>query len=257
MALRSNVARLKELILRAKIIDEFQMKAAMGHLEQWGGRLPGTIVEMGFCDDERMTQFLSQTLKVPRMHLGMVNRDATLLAKVPVEFATEHGVFPVTVQGRTATVAMSDPSELDTVDLLASMIGARVQVMISSEIEVQSAIAKHYRGESVPATRVKNTRARDAHIEATNGQVFELDTRPPPPPDEQAVQSRGEWLQKSSSANSMLDEIFEDDETSPGTIDGFTPDEVKRIEAARANQRKTTAILLAVRALLGEKGYFR
>jgi hypothetical protein len=53
----------------------------------------------------------------------------------------------------------------------------------------------------------------------------------------------------------MLDEFLDEDEA-PRT-DGFTPEELKRIEAAVVNQKKTTAILVALRTLLTEKGYLR
>jgi hypothetical protein len=46
MALRPNVAKLKDVLLKSGLVDEFQMRSAMGRLEQWGGRLTGVIVEI-------------------------------------------------------------------------------------------------------------------------------------------------------------------------------------------------------------------
>ncbi|MBL8916173.1 MAG: general secretion pathway protein GspE [Archangium sp.] len=252
MALRPNVAKLRDLLLKAKVVDEFQMRAGMGRLEQWGGRLSGVLVEMGFCDDETMVNALSQALRVPVAHLGMVPKDPAMLAKVDVAFCEEHGVFPVSLQNRVATVAMSDPTELDTVDLLSNKLNARVQVVVSPESEIKIAIAKHYRGVAPPATRKKDNRARDAHIEATKGEVFELDASPPPKPGEAPTSSRA-WMNKSPSANTMLDEFFEEE---PKT-EGFSAEELKRVQAAVENQKKTTAILTALQSLLAEKGYTR
>lgn len=256
MALRPNVAKLKDVLLKSGLVDEFQMRSAMGRLEQWGGRLTGVIVEMGFCDDETMVQTLSKALKVPVAHLGMVPRDGALLAKVDPEFCEEHGIFPVSLQNRTAVIAMSDPTELDTLDTLSSRLGARVQMVIASEREIIAAIAKHYRGQTVPATSRNTNRARDAHIAATSGQVFELDMSPPPKPGEEpgAGSPSLAWMNKAPSANTMLDEFLDegDDKT-----DGFSAEEVKRVEAAVETQRKTTAILTALKALLAEKGFSR
>ncbi|MFZ5445170.1 MAG: hypothetical protein ACOZQL_34590 [Myxococcota bacterium] len=257
MALRTNVAKLRDLLLKAKVVDEFQMRAAMGRLEQWGGRLTGVIVEMGFCDDETMIQALSQALKLPVMHIGMVPRDAALLARVDAAFCDEHGIFPVSLQNRVATIAMSDPTELDTVDLLAAKLNARVQIVISPESEIRAAIGKHYRGEAVPAARRQNTRARDAHIEATRGEVFELDTTAPPKPGEAPAApsaAQAAWMNKPPSANTMLDEFLDDGDDA---TDGFTAEERQRLEAAFENQKKTTAILTALQALLAEKGFTR
>ncbi|HEY0881582.1 MAG TPA: hypothetical protein VGD87_08635, partial [Archangium sp.] len=168
MALRSNVARLKDMLLKARIVDEFQMRAAMGRLEQWGGRLTGIIVDLGFVDDETLVTRLSQLTRLPTMHLGMVQKDQQLLSKLGAEFCEEHGVFPVSLQNRVATIAFSDPTEIDTVDAIAAKLNARVQVVIASEGEVKAAIAKHFRGQSVPATR---PRTRTFESPAGAGQV--------------------------------------------------------------------------------------
>lgn len=257
MALRTNVAKLKDLLLKAGVIDEFQMRAAMGRLEQWGGRLTGIIVEMGFTDDETLIQALSKAMRLPVMHVGMVQRDGALLARVDAEFCTEHGIFPVSLQNRVATIAMSDPTELDTVDLIQARLNARVQIVIAPESEIRAAIGKHYRGEAVPATRRPSNKAREAHIEATRGEVFELDTTAPPKPgDAPRAPNEGQaaWMNKAPSANTMLDEFFDEGDEKP--VD-FSAEERKRLAAAFENQKKTTAILTALQALLAEKGFSR
>lgn len=255
MALRPNVAKLKTLLMKAGVLDEFQARAAMGRLEQWGGRLTGVVVDMGFCDDEKMMSVLSKALGLPTIHLGMVPKDGALLAKIDVDFCQEHGIFPVSLQNRVATIAMSDPTELDTVDALAAKLGVRVQIAIASENEIRAAIGKHYRGQAVPATRRQDNRARDQHIEATSGEIFELDmSRAPRPGGEQVAPSQA-WMNKPPSANTMLDEFL--DEGPAAGSDGFTPEELKRIDAALENQAKAAAILRALQALLTEKGFLR
>ncbi|MGV3625399.1 MAG: hypothetical protein ACO1OB_31605 [Archangium sp.] len=255
MALRPNVAKLRDLLLKAKVVDEFQMRAAMGRLEQWGGRLTGVIVDMGFTDDETMLQVLSQALRLPIAHLGMVPKDSTLLAKVDPAFCDEHAIFPVSLKDRIATIAVSDPTELDTIDLLQSKLGARVQMVIAPESEIRAAIAKHYRNQNVPAVRKNNNRAREAHIEATRGELFELDDRAPPKPGETSAGPSDAWMKKAPSANTMLDDFLDDDEGP--THDGLNAEEMKRLEAARENQLKANAILRALQSLLTEKGYLQ
>jgi hypothetical protein len=256
MALRSNVGKLRDLLVKARLIDEFQARAAMGRLEQWGGRLTGIIVDMGFVDDETLMNTLAKALGLPTIHLGMIQRDGALLSKLDAEFCTEHGLFPVSMTNRVATIAVSDPTELDTIDALSSKLGVRVQIAVASEIEIRAAIQKHYHGKITAATRDKN-KARDAHISATAGEVFDLDTSSPPKPNEPVkVSAEQAWMQKPPSANTMLDEFLDDGEDEP-KAQGFTPEEVARIEAARDNQGKAAAILRALQTLLTEKGYLR
>ncbi len=256
MALRPNVARLRDLLLKSKLVDEFQMRAAMGRLEQWGGRLTGIIVDLGFVDDEAMVQALSQAMRIPVMHLGMVVKDQALLSKVDPVWCQEHGVFPVSLQNRVVTLAMSDPTEVDAVDYVQQRVGARVQVVVAPEGEIRAAIAKHYYGQSVPATRRPPTSAKDAHIESTRGEVFELDTSSPPKPGEgptAAPNASDGWLGRAPSANTLLDDFLDD--APAEKADGLSAEELKRLESAVANQAKTGAILQALNTLLREKGY--
>ena len=255
MALRTNVGKLRDLLVKARVIDEFQARSAMGRLEQWGGRLTGVILDMGFCDDETMTTALSKACGLPVVHLGMVHKDSALLAKLDAEFCTEHGIFPVSLQGRVATIAVSDPTELDTIDALSSKLGARVQIQIASENEIRAAIAKHYHGKTGPAARTDKNRARDAHIHATQGEVFELDTSTPDKPNAARAPSQA-WMNRPPSANTLLDEFLDEGDDAPKT-DGFTPEELTRLDATRVNQSKAAAILKALQALLTEKGYLR
>lgn len=253
MALRPNVARLRDMLLKAKVVDEFQMRAAMGRLEQWGGRLTGIIVDMGFVDDETMVKALSEVMHIPIAHLGMVVKDAQLLARLDAAYCQEHGIFPVGVQNRVVTLAMSDPTEVDAIDYVQSKVGARVQVVVAPESEIRAAIAKHYRGQDVPATgrNAAMNRAREAHIEATKGQVFELDMTAPPKPGDAPAAPPPTFSRKAPSANTMLDDFLDEGPRR----DELSAEELKRLQTARENQAKAGAILRALQSLLTEKGY--
>ena len=99
-----------------------------------------------------------------------------------------------------------------------------------------------------------SNRARDAHISATSGEVFELDTTSPMNSGVSQSSQAQAWMNKPPSANTMLDE-FLDEGDGGAKSDGFTPEEVARIETARLNQAKAASILRALQSLLTEKGY--
>ncbi len=269
MALRPNVAKLAQLLLKAKVVDELQMRSALAHLEQWGGRLPAVLVDMGFCDEAELTTVLGQALRLPTMHLGMVHHDPPALSKFDAEFCEANALFPVSLQGRTATVAMADPTEVDTIDLCAAKLNARVQVVIAGESEIRNAISRHYRHQAVAAEPNRARRAFTAELPSASPSALrpapapsvvgedelELDTSAPPEPGAAPRTASREWLARPPSANTMLDEFF--DEDGAEKPDGFSAEELQRLEAARVNQQKTSAILRAVQALLDEKGYLR
>jgi hypothetical protein len=271
MALKPNVAKLRELLLKAGVVDELQMRSAIGHLEQWGGRLPTVLVEMGFCDADELTERLAQLLRVPRAKLGTVPHDARALGRFDADFCEEHGVFPVTLDGRNATLAMADPTELDVIDLCAAKLNARVQVFIAAESEIRAAINRHYRKRSnAPAEPNRARKAFTAEVptaspSAPRGEApapgiagegdFELELDTAAPPGRASAPAAAQaFLKRAPSANTMLDEFFGDGDA---RTEGFTAEELQRLEAARVNQAKTSAILRALQSLLTEKGYLR
>src|SRR5579863_9253599 len=95
MAGRNRVA---EILMQAGLIDELQLRSALGHLNQWGGRLGHALVEKQFTSEEAVVDALASALHAERMMLGSLARDAAALGKLDPEFCRERGVFPVHVR---------------------------------------------------------------------------------------------------------------------------------------------------------------
>lgn len=43
--------RLGEALLKAGLLDNFQLQSALGRQRQWGGRLGTALIELGFIDE--------------------------------------------------------------------------------------------------------------------------------------------------------------------------------------------------------------
>jgi hypothetical protein len=232
-------------VLKARLVDELQMRSAMARLDQWGGRLAAVLVDMGFVDEERLVETIGKALKMNVSHLGTVVKDPAALAKVDVTTCEENAVFPVSFKDRALSLAMADPTDLGTIDSISAKSGARIVPVLSSESEIAAAIARHYRGQHVEPKSYSMRKRVTHEVPATEGgnlpeNVFQLDLRQPP--------RAGSVGARAPSANTMLDEFLDDDGGE------FTEAEVARIEACRLNQDKAATILRAVQELLKEKG---
>src|SRR4051812_37963226 len=102
--------RIGELLVKARIIDELQLRSALARHDQWGGRLSRVITDMGIANEETVIKAIAQATGMPRLHLGNITRDPGALAKVDVTLAEQKGVFPVALKdsGKTLVLAMSD-----------------------------------------------------------------------------------------------------------------------------------------------------
>jgi hypothetical protein len=255
--------RIGELLVKARVIDELQLRSALARHDQWGGRLSRVVTDMGLATEETVLTAIAQGTGTQRFHLGNLTRDAGALAKVDVTTCENKGIFPVGLKdnGKTLVLAMADPTDLNTVDQVAARARARVLVVVASDREIEHAILRHYRGqEPVMSTRYTGDAQERAEEEALGSgeddfKVVDMsgktvvkriaDIAPPAP--EEPTNPAGSPV----SAGDLLDEILAGGSPAQG---GLTPEEMQRLEAVRVNQEKSSKILRALLELLLEKG---
>lgn len=238
-------ARFADVLLKARLIDELQLKSAMAHVDRWGGSLPKAIAELGFADEDQVIDALAKSLRVPAIHLGNVLKDNGALRALGVDYCEKFSVFPVSLKDRTLTLAMADPTDLKVVDDASSMARVRVHVVMAAESEILSAIAKHFRGQEAPQQRRKTSAVRKTATALEPGeQKLEFDLAPPPAPD------GGQAGLGTMGARQREESSFDLAAPTPS----FSAEDRKRLEAALQNQEKVGHILRTVQALLAAKG---
>ncbi len=252
MANTRTTSKVRDIVLKAKLVDELQMRSALSRLDQWGGRLPAVLVDMGFVDEERLVEVIGKALRMPVTHLGTTPKDQAAIGKVDVATCEENAVFPVQFKDRTLTLAMADPTDLAVLDLVSAKAGVRVNPVLASESEISAAIARHYRGQHVEPKSYSMRKRVTHEVPAADGgnlpdAVFQLDLRSPPKP----AAPPSDVGSRPPSANTLLDEFLDEPKSSGAA---FSPADLARIEACRLNQEKAATILRAVQELLAEKG---
>jgi hypothetical protein len=138
--------RLGEMLIESGIIDETQLKAALGHQRQWGVRLGQALVDLKLAAEADIVRALSAKFGFPVAQLSELQPYALeqALALLPRDFAVRHNVFPMAADTASVTVAMSDPTNLAVVDEIRFRTGRRVKVCMGGDREVAEAVRRHY-----------------------------------------------------------------------------------------------------------------
>src|SRR5438067_11264632 len=105
--------RIGDLLVKAGVITDLQLKAALAEQSQWGGKLGDILVRMEFITEEDLVPALSKQTGIARAGLsGEPDRQAT--GKVSAETAAELNTVPLGLQdeGRTLVGARSDPGNV-------------------------------------------------------------------------------------------------------------------------------------------------
>ena len=137
-----------EILIRAGLIDEMQLRAALGDQGKWGARLGVTLVKMGLVEEQDLVRALAQQLQIPVVGLEGKRVHREVLELVPVEFAEKHLCLPLFIKegpgGRTLFVGMDDPCNFEAIDDLGFHTGLKVQPVLVSPSELCEAIDRFY-----------------------------------------------------------------------------------------------------------------
>ena len=222
--------KIGDLLVKAGVITELQLKAALAEQQQWGGKLGDILVRMEFLTEEVLVRALSKQTGIARADLsGEPDHDA--LAQVPPEVAEEFGLVPIALNEGVLVVAMSDPLNLQVTDHLRSLTGVKVEAQLAGNTAIRTAISRWYRGEALN-DEVEQTGS--LKIVNNSGQsVVTLDPKkkgkkaPPLPPRE-----------------------------APGPDASARRSAVEVLRGVEDTQRRSVAALRAMVELLIEKGVF-
>lgn len=266
--------RIGEILVKARVIDEMQLRSALAQHDQWGGRLSRIIADMGIAKEDTLTEAIAQGLGMQRVQLGTA-KDVGALAKLDVGLAEQKGVFPVSLRdnGKTLVLAMADPTDLQTIDQVAARSRTRVVPVVAGDREIQNAILRHYRNQDPSVTHSSHSspsRSSSASSSSSSSSGDEEEFKvvdmsgktvvkaiadiAPNMARENARQAAAPAPSRpggTSSATDMLDEILS---ASPSPAEVFSPEEMQRLQAVQANQEKSSKILRALLELLLEKG---
>src|SRR5580692_4213336 len=137
-------SRLGEILVKESLITADQLKQALEHQRQNGGRLGTSLMRLGFISDDEITEVLSRQYGVPSINLKYYEVDPTVIKLIPQDTAVRYQIVPLSRVGSTLTIAMIDPTNVFAMDDIKFMTGFNVEPVVASETSVNEAISKFY-----------------------------------------------------------------------------------------------------------------
>ena len=136
--------RLGELLTKASLITQEQLKEALKSQKDSGGKLGETLIKLGFVSEEEITECLSQQFGVPSINLAHFEIDQSVIKLIPADVARKYNILPVNKTGATITIAMADPTNVFAMDDIKFMTGYNVEPVVASELGIKAAIDNYY-----------------------------------------------------------------------------------------------------------------
>jgi type IV pilus assembly protein PilB len=137
-------ARIGELLVREKLINQSQLARAMESQRATGGRLGHQLAKLGYLEENELTAFLAKQYGVPSINLSDFEIEPDVLKLLPKELVVRHQAIPVNKAGTTLIVAMADPSNIYAIDDIKFLTNLAIDVVVASEQQISEAIEKYY-----------------------------------------------------------------------------------------------------------------
>lgn len=140
--------RLGEILVEAKMIDDFQLRSALSDQKRWGQPLGVTLLKLGFLEEDEMVRVLSRQLDVPIVDLRNKRIAPEVLSAIPIQVAEKLRCIPLfkkTDSGRDVLyLGMEDPTDLSVLDDLVFRIGIDIRPVLVGPNQLTEAIERHY-----------------------------------------------------------------------------------------------------------------
>ena len=142
----TNVAevRLGDLFVREGLIEAGQLAEALKDAKESGTRVGFSLVKLGFVAENELTRMLSKQYRLPAVDLEKVTVEEKIYRLIDGEMAYKHLVLPLRKVGRTLTVAMANPSDMEAVDVLRFKTRFDIEPVIVGEYPLRNHLERYY-----------------------------------------------------------------------------------------------------------------
>lgn len=240
--------KLGELLLKANVLQEGQLKAALTEQQKWGGKLGEILVRMHLLTEDLLVKALSKQLGLATVNIDAIQGlPPQVKAKVSAKLASDFEIVPLQLrdEGKTLVVATSDPLNVQALDELRAMTKLRIVPQIAGRSAIQKAFARFYEGEGDMSDFEGSFKVVDAFGRTVVRNLSEVDPEAAPakpgPPVSGAPRGRP-TPHESPAARAA-----------PAPAKGSATELLKSVEEV---QRKEVSALKAMVELLIEKGVF-
>jgi hypothetical protein len=235
--------KLGELLIKANVLQEGQLKAALAEQAKWGGKLGEILVRMSMVSEDILVRALSKQLNIPAVNLDAVQTvPPHVRAKIPAQTARDFAVLPLQLRddGKTLVVAVADPLNVRHLDELRAISKCRIVPNVAGRTSIARAYSRIYEAADADLGEADtNFKVMDAQGRTLVKNMRDVQGAPPQP----APQAPPRPAASRPSAETP-------------SVKSGNSNPVELLKAVEEVQRKEVAALKAMVELLIEKGVF-
>ena len=135
---------LVEKLIELGYVTNDQVEPLRAEAEEAGRGLLELMLERQLIDPATVTLAKAAHFGVEIINLAGMKLEDDVISSVPRHIAKRYRVVPVFHHDNSIVLAMSDPSDLDTIDSLQHLLKSDLEIRVASEEEIEEALKQYY-----------------------------------------------------------------------------------------------------------------
>jgi len=127
---------LGEILFRWGLIDEPTLAKAMKTAKANNQRLGHTLVELGIVSEDNITKAIAKQFSLEFIDLDTSSISESTLKLIPEELMKKHQILPLGMTNGKLKLVISDPLDLDTLDLIRFRLNADLDCYLASPSKI-------------------------------------------------------------------------------------------------------------------------
>lgn len=139
------MAKLGEILIEKGWISAGELDEVFEESRQSGEFLGKTLLRKEMLSEAQLLEALGIQMAIPfypKLDDNLVEKD--IADEVPIKLVWHYKVMPISRNGSTLTIAVSDPMEVWSIEDLELRLGFHVERVLATTVEIESAIRKYY-----------------------------------------------------------------------------------------------------------------
>ncbi len=137
--------RIGDILMEMGFIDGDQLKMALMESKKTGDMIGDVLQRLGWVTEEDLQIVIAVQSGARIIDTENVEIDQTLMARIPIEFVSTHGMFPFALENGVLKAATCNPFDVIARDKLARLCGQRVETFIAPRNWIAKSIEVYYK----------------------------------------------------------------------------------------------------------------
>jgi type IV pilus assembly protein PilB len=132
--------RLGEILVEWGVVTDSGVEEALQHAQGEGMRIGEALIALGLADEEDVTKALANQYDMEYVDLERQVVVPGLLHEVPEDIIRKHLILPISKEGNRLKVIITDPLDLDTMDMLRFRLNCDIECALASKTRLRGFI---------------------------------------------------------------------------------------------------------------------